>query len=305
MKIKSYILALLACTAFVGCDNDDEYTPAEKPASDCMTVYFDASNVTDYILTPEEVASSPSVTLTVSRENTDKAATIPVIVEYKADVFDIPTSVSFEQGAATANLVVSFPNIESFKTSEFSIRLGDDYVNPYVQVNGSDKFHASILVSQWTPIFSDVNAFIGDYYGNTASGTSAYKNTVYWLEGLNKFCIKNFLNTGIDLQFSIVNDKFDVNDRSTWTGAFNPLNNMDTSSWGSPYYILADNEGNTLEWTIAEGDSKGITTFALYDPTNTSYAGADLTTATGCYIWGNVYNYFSDGTGGWYYLLIY
>jgi hypothetical protein len=288
MKIRSYIIALLASIVVVSCSDDDTYVPAPVPADGCIAAYFDADNESDYILTPEELAENSSITLTVSRKVTDAAVSVPVVVEYKADAFEVPASVDFAAGEKTSKLVIKFPNIEN-------------YVNPYLELDGSDRFVASVLVSKWTSIASNVKMYLSQWSGGNVNGVSTYTGEIFWLEGLNKFRVDNFFNSGVDLLFTIVNEKFDISDKSTWNGYFLPTSNVDKDTWGDPYYILTDNSGKTAGWKVGDSDN-AITLFSFYDPNSSySYFNANGNTSTTYGGYAATYVSFEDGTENYYY----
>lgn len=140
MKNIKYILFTAAaglCLTLASC-SEDKYEPGPEPANDCMEAYFLSSNSSEYILGSE----STSVTLEVGRLKADNAASIPVIVEAKDEAFKVPSTVEFQAGEATAELTVTFEGIEIQKEKKFTIRLADEYVNPYTVHDGSDVFSA-------------------------------------------------------------------------------------------------------------------------------------------------------------------
>jgi hypothetical protein len=247
------------------------------------------------------LAENSSITLTVSRKVTDAAVSVPVVVEYKADAFEVPASVDFAAGEKTSKLVIKFPNIEKYTTSKLSIRLADDYVNPYLELDGSDRFVASVLVSKWTSIASNVKMYLSQWSGGNVNGVSTYTGEIFWLEGLNKFRVDNFFNSGVDLLFTIVNEKFDISDKSTWNGYFLPTSNVDKDTWGDPYYILTDNSGKTAGWKVGDSDN-AITLFSFYDPNSSySYFNANGNTSTTYGGYAATYVSFEDGTENYYY----
>ena len=85
MKNIKYILytaASVLCLSMTSC-SENGYEPGPEPSRDCMEAYFLSSNPSEYILGSE----STSVTLEIGRLKADNAASIPVIVEAKDEMF--------------------------------------------------------------------------------------------------------------------------------------------------------------------------------------------------------------------------
>ena len=245
MKNIKYILytaASVLCLSMTSC-SENGYEPGPEPSRDCMEAYFLSSNPSEYILGSE----STSVTLEIGRLKADNAASIPVIVEAKDEVFKVPSTVEFQAGEATARLTVSFEGIEIQKEKRFTIRLADEYVNPYTVHDGSDVFSATVLVSSWKKVVNNAQ-----FWFSSILNVSTFSD-IYWLEGLNRFRIENFLGTGIDLSYTILNPDFKADDLSTWQGELSPLDHYaeEPSDDGFKYWSLRDADGNWLEWTPA------------------------------------------------------
>ena len=82
--ILSGILAAGLCTAAVSC-SEDNYEKGPEIPEGCISAYFASANEANILMTPVEYAKSNTLKLTVNREVSDEAASVPVIVEYKAD----------------------------------------------------------------------------------------------------------------------------------------------------------------------------------------------------------------------------
>lgn len=297
MKNIKYILytaASVLCLSMTSC-SENGYEPGPEPSRDCMEAYFLSSNPSEYILGSE----STSVTLEIGRLKADNAASIPVIVEAKDEVFKVPSTVEFQAGEATARLTVSFEGIEIQKEKRFTIRLADEYVNPYTVHDGSDVFSATVLVSSWKKVVNNAQ-----FWFSSILNVSTFSD-IYWLEGLNRFRIENFLGTGIDLSYTILNPDFKADDLSTWQGELSPLDHYaeEPSDDGFKYWSLRDADGNWLEWTPAGAACKitGLSVYRTTTYTNIIMGGA--TEPTGyltCYI-----NCEDSSYDGWEYINMY
>ena len=229
MKIKTFFYMAVICLGLgLSSCSDDEYQRGEEPVPYNMTAYFSANNKAEYIFTPEDVAESSTLQLEVKRLQSDDAASIPVIVVDKDDIFKIPATVEFEAGESTATLNVEYAGIEEKKLCKFSIRLDENFIDPYKKVEGSDVYAASVFVSNWRQISKNVQFWftnINDKYNSKIFHNANF----YQLEGQNRFRFEDYLGSGIDMQFSIVPTKanitFSATDPNTWQGRLEPLSN--------------------------------------------------------------------------------
>lgn len=229
MKINTFFYMAVICLGLgLSSCSDDEYQRGEEPVPYNMTAYFSANNKAEYIFTPEDVAESSILQLEVKRLQSDDAASIPVIVVDKDDIFKIPATVEFEAGESTATLNVEYAGIEEKKLCKFSIRLDENFIDPYKKVEGSDVYAASVFVSNWRQISKNVQFWftnINDKYNSKIFHNANF----YQLEGQNRFRFEDYLGSGIDMQFSIVPTKanitFSATDPNTWQGRLEPLSN--------------------------------------------------------------------------------
>lgn len=248
MKINTFFyMAVIGLGLGLSSCSDDEYQRGEEPVPYNMTAYFSANNKAEYVFTPEDVAESSTLQLEVKRLQSDDAASIPVIVVDKDDIFKIPATVEFEAGESTATLNVEYAGIEEKKLCKFSIRLDEDFTDPYKKVEGSDVYAASVYVSSWRQITKNVQFWftnINDKYNNKIFHNANF----YQLEGQNRFRFEDYLGSGIDMQFTIVPTKanitFSATDPNTWVGRLEPVSNyMDggTEAIGSYWWFMQDN----------------------------------------------------------------
>lgn len=247
MKINAFFyMAVIGLGLGLSSCSDDEYQRGEEPVPYNMTAYFSANNKAEYVFTPEDVAKSSTLQLEVKRLQSDDAASIPVIVVDKDDIFKIPATVEFKAGESTATLNVEYAGIEEKKLCKFSIRLDENFTDPYKKVEGSDVYAASVYVSSWRQITKNVQFWftnINDNYNNKIFHNANF----YQLEGQNRFRFEDYLGSGIDMQFTIVPTKanitFSATDPNTWVGRLEPVSNyMDggTVAIGSYWWFMQD-----------------------------------------------------------------
>ena len=243
--MKKYIFSALALlVSLSACHKDGGYQRAPQPSEESIEAYFLSSNASEYIIDDDR----RSITLKVGRIDSDFEASVPIIVSYSDEPFQIPSTVEFAAGEDTAEITIDFPDIPTVKEQSFIIRLADEYVNPYTLHDGSDVFCCKVVVSQWKRIAVDAQFWFYEPDFCTYSD-------VYWLEGFNRFFIDNFLESGVDLGFSIVCDtEFDPEDSSTWTGEFSPLDHYQEEEliYDCKNWTLRDDTGEYCCWKPSE-----------------------------------------------------
>lgn len=154
--IKFAVLGVLSW-ALGACSDDLEREPSPVVSPDCIGAYFSESNTYNYELDP----AITSVTLTVGRDKTDAAVTVPIKVINNSDnIFVIPESVSFAAGEAETTLDVTFPNAEMGVEYSFELTFAPEYINPY---KGESLSRTSIQRIKWE------NIGMGVYIDGTVS----------------------------------------------------------------------------------------------------------------------------------------
>ena len=286
-KFNEYLYAAAAGIAILlsaSCDKNDSYEKGPETSPDCISAYFPSSNQSDYTLTPEDYSASNVLSLTVSRTVSDNAASVPVIVVSKDDVFEVPSTVEFNAGESKANLDIKMNGLEQKVDYTFTVRLGDDHVDHYAVLDGSDVFTGNVVIARWVKVVKNARfMYDGQRFPDTYSD-------IYNLEGYNKFYIENFLGSGVNLGFSIKSyddeaEKFVVfspEDRSTWKGTFIPLDHYMDDPDGGTWWWLMNNVANQdyASWT-PEGATDGFSAINFYkDESSTYYAYIDMNGST-------------------------
>lgn len=108
--------AVAVAGLFSACTNDD-YKPGNPV--DGMQIYFPNTIPSEYDV-PDTQAS---VTVPVRRINTDEAAQVAILANEESGLFTIPSSVSFQAGSASADLVISFDRSALVEGTEYPISL--------------------------------------------------------------------------------------------------------------------------------------------------------------------------------------
>ena len=304
MRIKEYIYIAAAGLALLSagsCCEKDNYEKGPETAPGCIAAYFPSSNQSSLTLTQEEYSASNTLTLTVERAVSDEAASVPVIVVSKDNVFDVPSAVEFAAGESTATLDIAMNGLEQRVNYSFTIRLADDYVDHYKIQDGSDVFTSNVLIARWVKVVKNARfMYEGQIFEDVYSD-------IYNLEGYNKFYIENFLGSGVDLGFSIKSYddeqgqfiKFDPDDKSTWAGTFIPTDHfLDDPDGGAWWWLMKDVVNQDYAAWTPEGSENGFTGINFYkDESSTDFAYIDMngsTSSTTGFLCS--YGYLADGS---------
>lgn len=132
MKFKSLYIAGLTVWAFTatGCSNDDpEYVPATPVAT--PKAYFNPSNTYNFELGEDDSEFS----VTAYRANGEGELTVPVqgSCELDKNLFNVPATVTFADGATEAEITVSFDPTDMQGAVDYvlNISIGDGVDTPY------------------------------------------------------------------------------------------------------------------------------------------------------------------------------
>lgn len=278
----SKIYAAIAATLLLGfasCSDSDDYEPGKPTAEGSVGAYFAADNTTDQVLT----ADNTSFTLTVSRQNTADAVTVPIVVEYAdTSAIQIPSSVSFEAGQSTAEITVQCDGLTLKKQYGFGIAIGDEAADHYAVQDGTATFEGSVIISEWVKLHK-----VKFYYSGTEGLPTTYSD-LYQLDGVNKFYVTDFLGSGTDLYFTVDGTSFTLDDLATSSGELVPYSGAETvdySSYKENYLLTSASDG--YSWTAS---GVGYSYFMWY-------GGYDYNT----YSWID----FHEGSNGYIYMSAY
>lgn len=262
MKKIFYYITLLSIAilplSFTACGDDDDYKPGSEVSDNCPTVYFANTNDNVVYLTPEEAAANVneynSVDITVVREDSTGTLTVPVIVDVKSDGFDIPESVTFDDGDADTVLVVRYKDAGNGLSATF--HLGEEYTNPYKKFDGTTTFNLSVSILE-------------KVCNVTYDSTSRFRyvtNEIYNYKGQNKFMWTNFLGSGINVNFQVDPSSgvtFNASDIQSLKGGIKLLDHK-LDYYNGGYWFILDDNGDWPSWTPT-GQTEEISYFYMYD----------------------------------------
>lgn len=273
MKRFYKIIATIAPAIMVSlasCSDDYDYQPGTAIADDCPAVYF--SNDNESLIEVKSDDATKTVSLKMCRVNTNGSVNVPIIVESKTDNITVPESVTFADGESTANLDVTYS--EFTIGTKFSVRIADEYVNPYLKVNGSSTFTTSL---------TQVNKVCDVKYDISSRFAGVTGSTIYNYSGENRFIWTDFLGSGKDLKFrvdtSISGATFDMNYITKLSGDIVPLNYYYKDDYGF-HFVETGSTEDYVTWT-PEGASDVVTSLYFYDVYGGySYSYINFTPAT-------------------------
>lgn len=189
--LKSLLFTGVFVFALTSCNEDyPERTPSPEVSPDNIGAYFPKTN--DAVV---EVAQDVNkVTVTVSRKDSVKAASVALKEVDKDNVFTVPEKVEFAAGKKNATIEVSFTGLEPFVQYQVGITLADDAIDPYVQnPNGTTNFLLNITQADWK---------------NYATGTftswffeQSWDQNLQYSETLKKYRLPDLYATGYSYEF--------------------------------------------------------------------------------------------------------
>ena len=189
-------MMLAATFGFTACDDkaDSDYVPGEATPENCMQVYFDSNNASDFITSQGETA----ISITVSRAKTTEAAEVPIVCKSAAEGLTIPSSVKFEAGEKSTTLTIGLGNLEENKKYDFNLAIGDQYADHYTKLDGATTYSGYVMEATWNTYISDVTVTwkVG---GNELKWTKEMER----LGTTNRYRIKNIVDSGLDMIFTV------------------------------------------------------------------------------------------------------
>lgn len=260
MKLK-YILPILAALTLSACSDKDSWQPGPLDPAGSQMAFFAARDSYDLIIEPE---MQGLVNVTISRGHTQEAVTLPIEVTEAPEGVIVPASVSFAAGEKNQSLTINAEAMPMLTSGTLSLTIPTEYTSPYGA--GTPTLTLRLIrAGQWLELGDDMTlTFSRSVNGNR----SLPDQHILWLEGTNKFTIKNFLDSGLDVNFDAVNPQnkgtvYDINFTSNMILEDDPRVIEDTgfdATYSAGYYLWDDALNDWPEdWSI------GGTTPLAYD----------------------------------------
>lgn len=130
MKKIIYMISMALVLGLSACTEDVDYTPGQPVAGDCIYASFTTDGEETFVSATDE----RKVTVTVTRENTANEVVVPLkTLPQTDDCFQVPASVTFAAGAATATFDITFSEVEAEEVYTYSVALDESAVDSYSQ----------------------------------------------------------------------------------------------------------------------------------------------------------------------------
>lgn len=244
------MMALAMTLGMASCSTDDvPYDKPEPVAADNMVVYFPSTNES---MVMRADGDERVIDVTLARINTKDAAQVPISVINKTDNITCPATANFAAGEAETTIQLTYTDLET--TPRCEMLIDERYGNPYKIKDGSMRYGLSVykLKTISESISMEVSGSGIDYFAGVDD------MAIYQLGNDNRFIWRNFLGSGIDLQFRI-DGYFDANDVSNSYGAVTPLNHYSDDDFGW-YFMNEVQAANDANATYATWTPKGCDT---------------------------------------------
>lgn len=173
------------------CSDSDDWTPGPA-ATDNMCVYFTKLPASSLLLTVEDQLSA---TATLTRNEYSEAASVPLKCESSVEGVTVPATVDFQAGEQTAVFTIDFSGVPVMTACDIKVSVDPAYSNIYAA--GTSSVTMNIFISDWEVYAEDVKYSYASTFGTTTGGI------IYNLSGTSLFKLKNFMNSGLDLQFTL------------------------------------------------------------------------------------------------------
>nr|WP_290393258.1 hypothetical protein [uncultured Muribaculum sp.] len=291
-SIYKFAIAVLTLPIMlVSCSDNDDYEPGPAPAEDCMSVYFPIQASYNYEFLADEDCIVP---VKVKRAESAEAATIPLTVTANEDsqgAFVIPSQVEFAAGEKEAVFNVDCSNLPLRAKCSFTVKIPEEYVNPYSEGTADITVYASII-GAWELWAENVPFEFQDKYNTVYSD-------IYAMRGTGKFKIENFIGSGVDLPF-VVNDPAKDYAIITPTANYDDYSNYVEQDDFNCWYFYDSENDYWPSWSPDGVTFPGISYALVYGYDDSyAYTYMRLSKNEGRFYFSMTYD---DGTFGWNYV---
>ena len=272
----------MAIVAMTSCSDNDNYEPGPAPAPGCMSVFFEVSGSSTYEFMADDV---PSIPVTVKRGVSADAASVPLNVASSVEGgFSVPAVAEFAAGQSSTVINIDCSALPAKTPATITLSIPEEYVNVYAAGSPEISFTATIL-GTWELWAKDVPFVFSSYYSPVVSD-------IYSIEGSGKYKIVNFLNSGLDFQFSV--DGYHVVPLTNFI-TYNDAYETDEDAYNC--WLLYNEEEQTYPYWCPDDSDYYISTACAYGYDDSSdYTYIDLSGGNGVFYFQLEY---ADGSWGW------
>lgn len=212
MKIRlnlKYAMAMMGMVLIAACTDDDDWQAGPQAKDGCQQVHFSGSNETFAVLDDSD-PDDRMVTLTVERNTSEGALTVPVAIEKQSEGISIPTEVNFEDGQTQTELTITVTEeAQKGKSYEYVLQLTGDETDPYTQLDGSARWSGGISF----PLPRRAKMWLADWSNNMikVKDIGMWETTVLDM-GNGRCRIEDLMNTGMQLDIIAAGKQEGIND---------------------------------------------------------------------------------------------
>ncbi|MDR0939232.1 MAG: hypothetical protein LBN29_07765 [Mediterranea sp.] len=188
--------AFAAVALLTACDEGDYdtgWTPV-PPYEGAQRVYFEKNNPTSasFILSETD---DLGIYLTVMRNDSTDAASVPVTILEGSEYFSVPAEVDFMPGQSTTTLRAEFTDTENAGITR-TLRLQLEDTPEAMQYTNNQWVGTCIITRGWIPYYKNIRFYWSNTFADFYQDIDVY-------DGTADFRIANFLNSGQDLKFKL------------------------------------------------------------------------------------------------------
>lgn len=192
MKPLSILASLAILTVTASCSDSDNWTPGSPDAPEAIA-FFPEQSAYVYTITPDD---DKIVNITIARASADGEATVAIHGSSDISGVAIPSQVTFKSGENVASIPLDCSSLPLKSKANISISID----NPSVYGAGSAKVDLTIIATAgWVKVATVTCTFQEKYKPITTE--------LMVMDGTNNFKFVNYLNSGIDLPFTLTSTK--------------------------------------------------------------------------------------------------
>ncbi len=227
-------VALMSIFVLASCSDDDKYVPGEQETADKVGVYFPTTDGGNNEIDP---ADPTEFSITVARMNTNGAVSVPLIVKTNEnDVYQIPATADFADGAAETTVKVTFPDAEPGEAYTVTVEIPEEYFSFYKENADKVSFSTTYTRVKWN------NAGTGYWLGNVI-------NTLYGVKAVPMYVEYEKATTATAVKYRFSSPYGVLATGPDEMGAYNgyPYNEEgDLSGNGGTFVITVTKDGASL-----------------------------------------------------------
>ena len=247
MKSLRYIfIAAVALFALVSCTQEEPFKPGDPTNTNGNNIYFSAENAASLVLG----LADNSFTVTVERENSSNAVSVPLKWYSNSTVFSVPSSVDFAAGETSKDITVGFSGADPFVNYVLNISIPEEYTYQYKAQSVYPAFAVTVLQEDFKVIHK------GSYYDDFW-WEEAWDQDLEYSELSDTYRLSNLWTEGAGFTFTW--------DKSTDKVVVNGGNKLSTGIVHSTYGLISaqdqgsfyDADDNAIyfpfKWTVSAG----------------------------------------------------